>query len=238
MTTLRDGKKSVRRSMRWEQLMYFDVPRWIHVFDNGGETIDRYMVVFHGLRQGVVPCLSMNSAPFHPQGFGQNGELSRNWNYHGTARFGKRRVFADLPLDCQWLTLVDYCNYWHLDFTTHPLYRSAVAGSWGVSRKDGIDLWRPARPFKGKFDSREWMHYFTERCATDPEVLIRGLRVAGFDAFPNYIDIKFWQDAERMEVAEYIARHDKMISENKPLTSLPIPAILQRYVDDQKGVEV
>lgn len=45
------------------------------IYDNGGKTIDRYSFV-HKRRNNHIWCeiLSMNSAPSHPQGFGQHTE--------------------------------------------------------------------------------------------------------------------------------------------------------------------
>lgn len=52
---------------RAERFMPNDVPRYVRIYDNGGETADRYTVVFTGLRTGWHQLLSMSAAPFHPQ---------------------------------------------------------------------------------------------------------------------------------------------------------------------------
>lgn len=65
------------------------------VYDNGGETLDRYTVVFPNIPEshGTVAALAMNSAPFH--GFGQR--VSAIPGHH----LGKLIRFADLPTeDC------------------------------------------------------------------------------------------------------------------------------------------
>lgn len=79
----------------------------IRCFDNGGETIDRYTVVYlDNPEQGqyMFACVGMSENPFSPQGFGQ----------HSTAMFdpeddfshlGKEIQFSDLPSDCQKLVL-------------------------------------------------------------------------------------------------------------------------------------
>ena len=74
------------------------------IYDNGGETIDRYTVYYGGRgsvrvdsRTGSVlrVCVSMSESPFHPQGFGQHGEgMPGKHN-------GKRISFSDLPDQCQ-----------------------------------------------------------------------------------------------------------------------------------------
>lgn len=75
----------------------FSVEPLIHsVYDNGGETCDRYTVFTaetepNGLRQ----CLGMSDKPTHPQGFSQfsSGTPGRHC--------GKRIAFSDLPLNIQ-----------------------------------------------------------------------------------------------------------------------------------------
>ena len=77
----------------------------IQVYDNGGLTIDRYTVCFididmrnlngHGQVSRHIPCLGMNGAPFHPQGFCQHSECSTG------PHLGRRIPFATLPADCQ-----------------------------------------------------------------------------------------------------------------------------------------
>lgn len=49
------------------------IPKWVRCYDNGGESIGRYAVCFTR-KQGGGSYVAMNSAPFHPQGFGQHGE--------------------------------------------------------------------------------------------------------------------------------------------------------------------
>ena len=80
----------------------------VRVYDSGPKTIDRYTAVFlnredYGHTKEYIqrtgrdfyPCLAMNSAPFHPQGFGQHCEcmLGRH--------LGKRIDSTKLSADCQ-----------------------------------------------------------------------------------------------------------------------------------------
>jgi hypothetical protein len=83
----------------------------IACYDNGGESFDRYTVVYMDERDGcpslplgrgnLFACIGMSSEPFHPQGFGQ----------HSTAmpgpHLGRRIAFASLPEDCQKVVLRD-----------------------------------------------------------------------------------------------------------------------------------
>src|SRR5574337_1684878 len=104
-----------------KRLLPGGVPRWVRCYDNGGETVDRYTVVFTGLYThktgGSHWHLGMSAAPFHPQGFGQHGEHSVPVDsIHGKrppamgrkCHLGKRIPFLDLPKDCQRAAFEDY----------------------------------------------------------------------------------------------------------------------------------
>ncbi len=71
-------------------------------YDNGGETFDRYTVVYMDCPDvGGYQCLGMSENPTHPQGFGQ----------HSVAvpgdHLGKVVELADLPEACQELVARD-----------------------------------------------------------------------------------------------------------------------------------
>lgn len=82
----------------------------ISIFDNGGKTFDRYTVLYTPweYERGLVfPYVDMSAYPFHPQGFGQHGELTQR--YH--KRWDEKTInFVDLPEDCQKLILQDLKN--------------------------------------------------------------------------------------------------------------------------------
>jgi len=101
------------------------IPKNVRCYDNGGETADRYTVVFTGnyRRKGNFQYVGMNAAPFHPQGIGQHGESPRqiDTNKSGFApamgrkcHLGRRIPFADLPADCKLLVIQDYRSLWNL----------------------------------------------------------------------------------------------------------------------------
>jgi hypothetical protein len=77
------------------------------IYDNGGKTVDRYTVVYTPFESGgetFFPYVGMSDSPFHPQGFGQHGELRHRY----TRQSGERVLnFAELPKDCQKLVLQD-----------------------------------------------------------------------------------------------------------------------------------
>ena len=81
------------------------------IYDNGGKTIDRYTVVYTPWELDgvpVFPYVGMSGAPFHPQGFGQHGELVGIRPVRGP---GERVIaFSDLPEDCQKLVRSDLAS--------------------------------------------------------------------------------------------------------------------------------
>lgn len=100
-------------------------PKYVRVYDNGGESIDHYTVVFSGNypgRNGECTYLSMNGAPFHPQGFCQHGaarfiiDAPQGWApaIGRKCHLGIRIPFATLPDDCQTVVLRDYKELWKL----------------------------------------------------------------------------------------------------------------------------
>lgn len=74
----------------------------LRVYDNGGETFDRFTVYYStDFGNGHFECRTMSENPFHPQGFGQmcSGQLG----LHN----GKEIEFDDLPAPCRKLVLMD-----------------------------------------------------------------------------------------------------------------------------------
>lgn len=112
---------------RTERLMPGGVPRYVRCYDNGGETIDRYTVVYSGRIPGQLrgwcQYVGMSAAPFHPQGFGQHGEADHaidvdRWGFPPAlgrrGRLGRRIPFGALPADCRRLVLEDYRELWEI----------------------------------------------------------------------------------------------------------------------------
>ena len=66
-------------------------------------SVDRYTVVFDDGADRLT-YIGMNAYPFHPQGFGQHGELDR---HNVGSHLGKRINISDLPQDCKRLVLQD-----------------------------------------------------------------------------------------------------------------------------------
>jgi hypothetical protein len=103
---------------RSERLLPNGKPRYVHCYDNGGESIDRYTVIFTGRYRhktgGEFIYLAMNAAPFHPQGFGQHGGSDKQIDWPRYGHLGRKIQFDVLPADCQRLVLSDYRDLWDI----------------------------------------------------------------------------------------------------------------------------
>jgi len=83
----------------FKQLRLCKHVRGLHVYDNGGKTIDRYTVVVRRkgwtVGPGMQPMIAMSGEPTHPQGFSQYCEG------HEGKHLGKRISFFQLPRNVQ-----------------------------------------------------------------------------------------------------------------------------------------
>lgn len=97
-------------------------PRYIAIYDNGGETTDRYTVIFTrevnadrvNRRPGSYFGLGMSGAPFWPQGFCQTFEYRYRVDKPTYKHLGKKIGFTDLPFDCQRAVMRDYIYLYDL----------------------------------------------------------------------------------------------------------------------------
>jgi hypothetical protein len=100
-------------------------PRYIRCYDNGGETADRYTVVFTGRYRkkhgDQFIYVGMSARPYHPQGFGQHGSSEHQidvnkWGFAPAIgrknNLGKRIPYSAMPADCQKLVMDDYADIW------------------------------------------------------------------------------------------------------------------------------
>jgi hypothetical protein len=104
--------------IRRERLLPNGEPRYVRCYDNGGETADRFTVVYTGRYRhntgGEQLHVCMSASPFHPQGVGQHGSLGTSIDTPSYRHLGKRIAFRDLPEDCRTLVLGDYRELWGL----------------------------------------------------------------------------------------------------------------------------
>jgi len=101
---------------REEQFMPNGIPRKIRIYDNGGETFDRYTVIFTGNYKGRNGCdyIGMSENPYHPQGFGQHGWDQNMIDCPKYSHLGKKIGFQELPPDCQRAVIDDYKDIWRI----------------------------------------------------------------------------------------------------------------------------
>ena len=111
--------QSKSKQARRERLLPGDKPRYIRCYDNGGQTADRYTVVFTGRYRhktgGDFWDLCMSSCPFHPQGIGMHGTSNQQIDRPNYGHLGKRIKFDSLPEDCQKAVVQDYKYLWDLE---------------------------------------------------------------------------------------------------------------------------
>jgi len=123
----------MKKTERISNLLPNGIPRYIRIYDNGGETFDRYTVVFTGKYRGIVPYrsrseskysgvtggqfvhLGMSQNPYHPQGFGQHGFSDTQIDRPTYGHLGRKIKWEDLPADCQRCALATYLDIWGLD---------------------------------------------------------------------------------------------------------------------------
>ncbi len=218
-----------RMTDRWWQLLPFDVPRWLRIYDNDGETVDRYTVVFSGLKDGKEhaakgrgehPYVTMSAHPFHPQGvYSRQSSMYKPTDDPFTpgwrTRHGKRICFADLPLDCQYAVLQDYCYYWHLEFDDHPMTKRVDDCSFGISWHRDEKPWYPMRPLDDNADgdARSMM-----RATREHEMLsaqhIQDLLLLVVSHCPSQDTIERWDWSERRDVVVWATRLHLAASDN------------------------
>lgn len=100
-------------------------PRWVRCYDNGGETADRYTVLFVGRRGGFG--IGASEHPTHPQGVYQHFEWPEHenapdvrpgaWSGPGIGRschLGKRIRFDEMPAKLRQLVATEYAKLWDL----------------------------------------------------------------------------------------------------------------------------
>ena len=94
-------------------------PKYIRCYDNGGETADRFTVVFtgkyrHKKTSGSFWYIGMSGAPYHPLGIGQHGESNVQIDRPSYGHLGKKIKFLDLSKDCQSLVMNTYKDLWDI----------------------------------------------------------------------------------------------------------------------------
>ena len=112
------GKKNIIDIERRERLIPGGIPRYVRCYDNGGETADRYTVVFTGhyrhKTNGSQWHLGMSADPFHPQGIGMHGESKTSIDTPTYSHLGKKVKFETLPEKVKECVIQTYVDLWDL----------------------------------------------------------------------------------------------------------------------------
>jgi hypothetical protein len=86
-------------------------PRYVRCYDNGGESLDRYTIVFSKIKGHLF--VSSSAMPFNPLGFYQHGEGQYcAIDYPTCGHLGKKIAFDKLPDDVQKAVMQDYIELW------------------------------------------------------------------------------------------------------------------------------
>jgi hypothetical protein len=115
MTTKTENVPTPKELARIHKLIPNGVPRYVRCYDNGGETMDRYTIVYTGNyknRVSVCEYLGCSEYPFH--GVGIHGESNTPIDYPKYSHLGKRVDFKTLPPDVKKAVIQDYKENWEL----------------------------------------------------------------------------------------------------------------------------
>ena len=115
------GRRSpAAQKERGERLLPGGTPRHVRIYDNGGESVDRYTVVFTGRIPGKLAgwtfYRAMGDAPRVGSGTGvcQFGEVFGPIDRPRYGHLGRKISFEDLPEGCRKVVLDDYRELWDL----------------------------------------------------------------------------------------------------------------------------
>lgn len=91
-------------------------PKKVRVYDNGGDTLDRYTIVFSGTyrknpRDGFL-ALGSDGNPFHPMGVGYPIWSDTMIDRPRYSHLGKKVRFEDLSVDLKKYVLNEYKFLW------------------------------------------------------------------------------------------------------------------------------
>lgn len=106
----------MKTAERKSALMPNGIPRYIRCYDNGGETFDRYTVVYtgHYRNHRLQDCIYIGMSEYPYQGFGQHGFSNEPIDRPTYGHLGKKISFDQLPEDCKKAVISDYKDIWNL----------------------------------------------------------------------------------------------------------------------------
>ena len=117
ITITADKVKTTKNKKRFPSFFTADgIPKKIRIYDNGGETFDRFTICYTGnyreTTDGEFYALGASCHPFHPQGFGQHLSSDKPMDRPTYSHLGKKIKFDALPVDVQIWVAHDYLVFW------------------------------------------------------------------------------------------------------------------------------
>jgi hypothetical protein len=90
-------------------------PKYIRIYDNKGESNDRFTVVFTKKRiNEEFLYLGLNEYPYHPMGFAQHGYTKEMIDKPSYSHLGKKIKWNDLNDDCKKAVNETYQFVWDI----------------------------------------------------------------------------------------------------------------------------
>jgi hypothetical protein len=114
-----DMKTTRKQADRKASLFPNEKPKYVRCYDNGGETADRYTIVFTGnytsRTNGSHWVIGCSGDPFHPLGIGMTDEYDYLIDKPKYSHLGKKVSFDTLPEKVKQYVNQTYLYLW--DFT-------------------------------------------------------------------------------------------------------------------------
>jgi hypothetical protein len=154
---------------RYDQLMPNGIPKYLRIYDNGGETFDRYTIVFTRKRfNGEFVIIGASGEPCHPQGFYQHCNAEQLPDRPVYSHLGKPIEFIDLPHDLKIAVQSEYAALWGIEDEFQ--WRIEVTDTFGGQANYS---WVK----RDEFDMPE--------SATDVSIIRRAKEIAGYSGVPH-----------------------------------------------------
>jgi hypothetical protein len=90
-------------------------PKYIRIYDNKGESFDRFTIVFgRKTFSGEFIYLGLSEYPYHPMGFGHHGTSKEPIDRPTYSHLGKKIKWNDLNEDCKKAVNESYKSVWNI----------------------------------------------------------------------------------------------------------------------------
>lgn len=111
---------SLTKFKRAQKFVVNDEPKNLRIYDNGGETQDRYTIVFTGKykkdkdhnNNTWYKYMGLSENPYYPTGVCEYGEAKNIIDRPTYSHLGKKIPYSKLPFDCKKLVVEYYAALW------------------------------------------------------------------------------------------------------------------------------